>query len=266
MKTSLMLAVAAAAALSFSAHALPVIDAFDASTQTANLVDTTANDSGLWTVNPVSAPSIIGGFRDIFVTKTGLLPNDTGEDVQARIANNGRFSFSSSNGSTGQSIIRWDGATNITPTGLVAAKGAIDPIGLQVAGVGKDLLAFGNTVQLVVTSADLGFNFAIEVYTSATQFSKLSLISGGPGTYDIPFSFFTLGGPNPPVLSLVTGGGGVDFSNVGAIQAFINTSDVVAVDMSIDIVRVIPEPGSLALVGASLLCLAAARRRKTAQA
>jgi hypothetical protein len=59
----------------------------------------------------------------------------------------------------------------------------------------------------------------------------------------------------------IQAGTGVDFSNVGAFQMVINlVNPIERVDLSIDIISAVPEPGSLALAGLALFGLASASR------
>jgi hypothetical protein len=235
----------ASVALCFGAQAGQLIDDF--STSQTLMHDLTTGDGGLSSQTLLSA-NIIGGYRDIFVEKYGVLGDDgfTGVSLGVNGAAPGKLAFASDPGQNGIGIVRWDGSH-------FDSFATIDATGLG----GINLALDGNAFHLKVLSADLNFPFTMTAYTDGSNFSSLTVTSTGPGDYYIPFAAFAGGA--------VTGTG-VNFSNVGALQAIINTGGLVKdVDVQLDIVSTVPEPMSLALVGVGLLGLGAVSRRRSAK-
>jgi hypothetical protein len=123
------------------------------------------------------------------------------------------------------------------------------------------------------------------MYTDANNWTKVSLdassVTSSTISY-IPFSAFTNDalcgtyGAAPGVNSITCGGTGADASNLGALVARLNTGDpnapggaqnpTIAIDLQLDSVRTVPEPGVLALMGMGLLAAAVAGRRRKSQA
>lgn len=248
MNKLLKLAVAAAsAALCFTAQAGAVLDDFS---QAQTKIQTDVNNSGeIWGTSSFSS-SILGGYRDISIEKlTGANNNDVGT-VSAVVAQ-GIYSFSTEADVYAVGKIVWDGI-NDASTGVN-----------KNTGLGNQDLAVGaNAFQLTVVSADLGFPFQIDVYTSATQFSSFRTTALGPGTFQIPFVCFLVN--VCPSATLTTGGGGADFSKINAIVATVNVAGSTnSVDLRLDNVVTVPEPASLGLVGAAILGLGLVRRRSS---
>lgn len=247
MKTFMKTALAAAMlSLGMAAQATAVIDDF--SVGQALMKDTSSDAAGM--SSTVAGAGILGGHRDLFVSKVGEAGDDAfglGVEIGVVPSGVGRLAFNSDTGQNGYGIVRWDGAY-FDPTFAT-----IDATGLG----GVNFSSSGNAFVLKVLSADAGFPFTINVYTDAANYTSLTLPAAGAGIFVIPFGLILAFGTDT--------GAGVNFSSIGALEAVINTGGLVKdVDLSVDIVQ-IPEPGSLALGGLALLALGAARRRRQAK-
>jgi len=262
--------MAAAVALSFgaSAHAVDVVvDTF--TTPQAFLTDATG--TALFT--QVSSPGgdiIHGllaalGYRDIGV-ETKMSPDFANVNASIGVSAGAlRFSTDAEAGGTG--MIRWDGvhaATSFTD---------VDTTGLGGIPLGDPFQSF---FKLDINFADAGFDFVLQAWTDATHWSSINITSLAhpvPGTSYIPFLAFLdcdnmMAGPATTCASDGMGGWNpVDFLNLGALQAIIDPNGTYkSLDLTIDAVTVVPEPGSLALAGLGLMGVAFSgiRRRRNA--
>jgi len=282
MKKFAKMAVAAAiAAVGMAAHATLLIDDF--STGQAKLNDDTVNGLG-YSSSVLGA--MIGGNRDLFVEKTvgtSSAAVSMQVDPNGTSVGNGALTFAEGSQATGRGIIRWDGVGVAygdpgTPTGPNFSAGISESEASFNAsrgyGLALSLFDYGNAFKLTVNEADFGFIFSIVAYTDATNYTTLNLVAGANGQdHTIPFALFY--GPDvtiPGFGSRVQTGSGANFSNVNALEAIINATPsgvvvgippgVPALDLSIDTINVVPEPGTMALTGLALLGLGAMRRRK----
>lgn len=253
MKALRYFAAAALAAASLSSQAAGLlIDDF--STAQAEVSDSTTNGSnfggaGVW--SQTCGGGIIGGCRELYVERTG--GSATGSRDVAADVSGGSFNVSAGSQVQGFGIIRWDGAG----TGTLATPNM---------GLGnQNFAAAADRFRIEVIFSDVGLpnptlTFQIGVFTAAGQYTTLDIPGpafGGPGVLNFDITFTQL-------MFLGTSvGGGVDLTNVNALQAIVNVDNAqTAFDVSINLVTTsMPEPTPLALLGLSLLGLVALRRR-----
>lgn len=197
----------------------------------------------------------IGGFRDIFVSRTSANSGSVSADSNFSLPN--VFAFSAGLGTAGSALLQFDGNDNsaitINPTGLGG-------ISLLEPGVINNRFRFQAT-------SDLGGDVTVRLYSGAGNVSTgRFLVAADPTftfqTYLLPFTSFT-----------TTSGTGANFANIGAIEIELGTRSGVAVpglDLAIDIVNVegdvaptaVSEPATLALVGLGSVLVGIFRRKK----
>lgn len=239
------IAAAAALALSFGgAQAAYVIDSF--STPQAAEIRDNVTDTTAATAVQVLGSDILGGARDVFILKEGDKDFDPRQGVSSdvfAVNGNGRWIYNEESGQKGLGVARWDGLT----TG-----GDINQGGLM----NMDLTAFGSAFKVDILDADATVPLTIRAWTlladSSYLLSSLRIDAASVGSYVFNFADFTS-----------ISGAKADFSNVGALELQINGFGVNDLDTQIDMISVVPEPGTLALAGIALLGLGAIRRRKS---
>ena len=271
MKKNLLSAAACALmGLASSAQAGVIIDKFidpvGGWQEVTTISGTDFNQSG-----PFSTANVIGGYRDLSVTKlSGDAPGETSMTVY-----NGKLSFNNDTSVTGKGVITWDGSNSAGAGGSSVA-----PLGLG----GIDLTSGGAADQFLVDvfTADLGFNYSISLWdmdgdrstlSAGVQFQVNSTITTNYLFYwfNLPTGEYCNGTLVPPdctdpTTELQFGidrpDGEIDFTRIGAIQLTLQGARA-DVDMAIGMIRTVPEPATLGLVGLALLGVGAMGRRSS---
>lgn len=257
LKTAAILATLAVSA-NANAGLVTTIDLF--STPQTKLTDGLVDGAGVFSQASTVGTDIIGGYRDLGVEVLNQSPSNPGGETSIKVAG-GALTFNNDSQTGGRGLVRWDGAA--------AATSFADPTSF---GLGVALNPFGTNFELKTIFSDGGFKFELGAFTSTTQWSKVTLtahavnpavLPDGVSSY-IPLLGFLACGYNDGSISVACGvGGAVDWSNLGALQAIIDpTGTSTSVDLTLNQVTVVPEPGTLALAGLGLLGIASLRRKR----
>lgn len=246
----------AALALGFSVQAEVIVDDFN--TPQALIVDDANGGTGVSSSVSTGGSGILGGERDIWANAiSGAGGAGSNYGTRIGVIHPGYLTFSNDSGVAGMGRVQWDGGD-----------GSIDLDHTGLGGV--DLTAGGGTgFQVTTISSDADWNFEIFLYTDADSWTQISFAAhavptgSDPAVSYIPFAAFV----NPALCG--TTGGGVNFincaagpttadiTNIGAIDLWLNTpagTSPIAfdIDLRLDNISVVPEPGALALIGAAL--------------
>lgn len=269
-----LVAVAATAMLSIGsvAHAGIIIDLFEGSGATRQTAATSTEGATAYSqVGPRA--NVIGQYRDISITKTADSDTDQNDGESRLSAGAGTLQLDNATGNRSVGLVTWDGIND------VQANNPGTDNGVDTTGLGGIDLTFGgaNALEASVRSADLGFDYKIRVWDMLGNKSTLSAsvqfaVVPTDGIFaDYQFSWFNQGtgdyvAPSPfgPFFYSILNEGTVDFTQIGALQLELSNTSVDSIDLGLGLVRAIPEPGTLALVGAALFGVAAVGRRRKA--
>lgn len=260
-KTFMAVAATALVSVGSAAHAGVIIDLFDGAAQsvaTSTLGASVNNQSG-------PNPNVIGQYRDLSITKTfdNVGTVNTGESSLA--SGGGVLQLDNATGNESLGVVTWDGINDAGIAGALVNTTGLGGIDLTLGGA--------NALLASIVAADLGFDYKIRVWDMLGNASTLSAevqfaVQPSDGvTADYQFNWFNLANGAYLIDGLaftIAKTGIIDFTQIGALQLELTNTDTISVDLAIGQIQAIPEPGTLALVGAALFGVAAAGRRRKA--
>lgn len=196
--------------------------------------------------------TILGGNRDLFVD---LINQAQVDDFSTIKVSSGTLSFANTPGAGGRGIVQWDGNEGTAV--------------LDKNGLGGANLSTVTNFEVTTILSDLGYQFSIGAYTQGDANSwtvatfVASAVNLGSVTSYIPLAGFQNCGFNNGIVQITCGATPVNFANLGALELILNVNGgQTEVDLRLDSVRGVPEPGVLALFGSALLFGAGALRRR----
>ncbi len=212
---------------SFGAQAAPItIDSFDTASHNAD-----APIGPIPSSSEVAGGGILGGYRDIEVDAQTASPSFF--ETSAEANGGGTLQFENGVGVHGKATFTWDGNDNplaVDTTGL----GGVD---LTDGGTNN---AFGLDI-ILIDQPGLEIMFTVWSTSGVSTFTQISG-PAGPSTLHFDFSAFT---------------GTADFTDVGAIQLMLTSSQNDGIDAEIDLLEAtntspVPVPAALPLMAGAI--------------
>jgi len=221
-----------------------------------------------------ASTSILGGYRDLIVEITDQGFANTSADLFVSDS----LSYSNDSGVRSEGRVQWDGNDN-SPSLDEEGLGGVDL-------VNQDGCPNGGCDRFIadILFTDQGLEYSIGVYTDASNYAILSaeaqfeVALGAPITEDFLFDWFLLDsdtytvgeGANAFTFTIEKIGAGPTLTNVGALELVLFSESLVSLDLTIGAVSktgpgippVVPEPGTLALLGLGALGAAVGSRRR----
>lgn len=271
MKAKTVLAAALAATFGYgaSAHAW-IIDLFDDPAKPGfQKVEDFDNAAGGVFNEYDGGATIIGGSRDLFVDAFAGAAGAPVNQGASLLVFDGVLRWSNDSGVGSTANVTWDGDDNSNTLAYGLNANFVNQVGCPATGC--------DTIVADVISADVGFEFSIGVYTDASNYSILTAISLGVPPQSnfavFPFAWWELADGNYVIDGFpftITSLGNVDFTNVGAFQLSLasltnSQGNPIEVDLAIDSITKVPEPGTLALLGIGMLAGGLTGRRRMAR-
>jgi len=228
-----------------------------------------------------AAPStgILGGYRDLIVEVTGYTDPDLVDNSSDMVVRNGSLQFINGVGVQSVGTVQWDGNDD---------SATLNPIGLRdTAGSGVDLVNQEGCAQTgcdrfttEVIFTDVGLSYTIGLYTDSGNYATLTAeaLFSVPSRIieSFPFEWFTRSTGDYVAdglpFSINSVGAGPDLNNIGALELVVFSKEgTTAVDLGLGYIEkgpggpfppVVPEPGTLALLGLGVLGFAVGGRRR----
>jgi hypothetical protein len=215
--------------------ALPLIDHFDLAQSLPRVTSGSPTASSSAPAAPVTPPgdtNILGGQRDLSLTFISATEGPlTGASLDIPGVQSS-LNISQDTGVKATATIQWDGYQTPPDTATV-----LDPVGLRAGGAtGVDLTQSGQrtAIRIAVTFNDSKVDLTFRVYTDANNWSQRTLQLPGGQTAGATKYYYWLFGDFAQGQGAT---GGATFTNVGAVELFIDGTVEAGQDLSLHFIE-----------------------------